>query len=76
VDTNQARKSKILTKKDLVAKDTGYYFYSSENTPMAEFHVDDSRKFTTMRKHLLFKGTLRIRKPPLSKPLNTFGHDE
>jgi hypothetical protein len=43
---------------------------------MAEFHVDDSREFATMLKHLPFKDMLSIRKPPLSKPLIIFGHDE
>ena len=68
--------AKYLQENDLVAKDAGYYYYSGDNTPMAEFHVDDSREFATMLKHLPFKGMLSIRKPPCSKPLIIFGHDE
>ncbi len=60
MDTNQTRRSKHLQENDLVAKDAGYYYYSGDNTVMAEFHVDDSREYATMLKHLPFKGMLSI----------------
>jgi hypothetical protein len=68
--------AQYLQENELVAKEAGHYYCSGDNTPMVEFHIDDSREFAAMLKHLPFKGMLSIRKPPCTKPLIIFGHDE
>jgi hypothetical protein len=71
----EKKKAEYLLEKGVVAKDSGYYYFTDDNQAMVEFHVDDSPEFPKMLKHLPFKGMLSVRKPP-GRPLIIFGHDE
>jgi hypothetical protein len=41
----EKEKAEYLLKKGLVAKDSGYYYFTDDNQAMVEFHVDDSPEF-------------------------------
>jgi hypothetical protein len=71
----EKKKAEYLLENGLVAKDSGYYYLYDNNQAMVEFHVDDSPEFSSLVKHLPFKGMLSIQRPQ-GKSLIIFGHDE